>query len=487
MRAQRQRPSEPGRGGARGGRRDLTRGPILGALLALALPIVGANVLQTVYQLTDTFWVGRLGAEAVAAVSLGFPVIFLMISLGGGLAVAGAILVAQYYGARNMRMVDHVAAQTLTAVVAVSVVLSVIGYVSAAPLMRLFGAAPNVVPDAARYLQISFLGLVFLFIYFVFQSLMRGVGDVRTPLLIVLGTVLLNFVADPVFILGWGMFPAMGVAGAALATVLTQGLASVIGLGVLLSGRYGVALHLRDLVPDLELMGRIVTLGFPASVEQSTRALGLAVMTILVTGFGTTMVASYGIGTRILSFVIIPALGLQMATTTVVGQNVGAGRWERVRRSAMVSAWLGFGSLTVIGAVFFLAARPLTAAFVPDDPAVIRAGSDFLRIMALSFGFIGVQQVLAGAFRGTGDTLAAMALAIVSLWVLRFPLAYVLSERTTLGAAGIWWSFPISNFITAAIALLWVARGKWPGGGSPEQLQLQEEVSREAMVDEGLG
>ena len=478
---------EPNQNPPRRGRRDLTQGPILGALLALALPIVGANLLQTVYQLTDTFWVGRLGADAVAAVSLGFPVIFLVISMGGGLAVAGAILVAQYYGARNMAMVSHVAGQTLTAIFAVSLVLSVVGYISAEPLMRLFGAAPNVVPDAARYLQISYIGLVFLFIYFAFQSLMRGVGDVRTPMYIVLGTVLLNFAADPLFILGWGPFSAMGVAGAALATVLTQGLASVIGMGMLLSGRYGVSLGLRDLVPDFALIRRIVALGLPASVEQSTRALGMTVMTILVAGFGTAMVASYGIGIRILSFVIIPALGLQMATTTVVGQNVGAGKWDRVKRSATVAAWVGFGSMTAIGVVFFLAARPLTAAFVPDDPAVIEGGTRFLRIMALSFGFIGLQQVLAGAFRGTGDTVVAMALAIVSLWVLRFPLAYVLSERTNLGAAGVWWSFPVSNIITSALALLWLGRGKWPGGTPPAELRLQEEVTREAMMDEGVG
>ena len=469
------------------GRRDLTQGPILGALLALALPIVGANLLQTVYQLTDTFWVGRIGAEAVAAVSLGFPVLFVMISLGGGLAVAGAILVAQYHGARDVPMVNRVAAQTLIAVFVVSAVLSVIGYLASEPLMRLFGAAPDVVPDAARYLQVSFLGLVFVFIYFVFQSLMRGVGDVRTPFYIVLGTVLLNFLADPVFILGWGPFPAMGVVGAAAATVLTQGLAGFVGLGVLLSGRYGVSLKLRELKPDLALIGRIVVLGLPASMEQSMRALGLAVMVILVTGFGTTEVASYGIGTRILSFVIIPALGLQMATTTIVGQNVGAGKWERVKRSATLSAWLGFGSMTAIGLAFFVLARPLTAAFVPGDPAVIESGAQFLQVMALSFGFIGVQQVLAGAFRGTGNTMAAMALAIVSLWVLRFPIAYVLSERTTLGAEGIWWSFPISNVITATVALAWVLRGRWPGGGAPEQIRLEEEVSRETIVDEGLG
>lgn len=464
---------------------DLTQGPILRALLTLAVPIVGANVLQAVYQLTDTFWVGRLGADAVAAVSLGFPVIFLLVAMGGGLAVAGAILVAQHYGAGDTRMVDRVAAQTMVAIVAVSVLLSVLGYVTAGPLMRLFGAAPAVLPGATAYLQISFIGLVFLFVYFVFQSLMRGVGDVRTPFYIVLGTVVLNFAADPLFILGWGPIPAMGVAGAALATVITQGIASLIGLRILFRGSYGVRLHVRDLAPNPALMGRIFALGLPASVEQSMRALGLAVMTILVASFGTTVVASYGVGTRILTFIIIPALGLSMATSTVVGQNIGAGKPERARHTAVMATWLAFGVLTGAGIVLFLLARPITAVFVPTAPVVIETGARFLRIMALSFGFMGVQQVLAGAFRGTGNTLAAMALAIISLWVLRFPIAYVLSERTTLAAQGIWWSFTISNVATALVALAWVRSGNWPRGSALAESRLQEAVAREALVDEG--
>ncbi len=468
--------------------RDFTSGPILSALLALALPIVGANILQTVYQLTDTFWLGRIGADAVAAVSLAFPVIFLLISLGGGLAVAGAILIAQHHGRGDSRAVDHVAAQTLGSVFAVSIVLSILGYFLAEPMMRLFGASGTVLVDAAAYLRISFIGLVFLFIYFVFQSLLRGVGDVRTPFLIVLMTVLLNFAADPAFILGWGPIPAMGVAGAAMATVITQGIAAVLGLFILFSGRYGVHLRTADLPPDLPLIQRILALGLPASIEQSTRALGLSIMIALVTGFGTTVVASYGIGTRILSFIIIPALGLSMATSTVVGQNIGAGKIDRAERTATLAATLAFASLTVIGALLFLFAGPLTAAFIPDDADVIAEGARFLRIMALSFGFLGVQQVLAGAFRGAGDTMAAMALAILSLWILRFPLAWILSARTPLTERGIWWAFPVSNVIAAIVAVIWLRRKRWLRRAiAGEEARLQEEVSREALVEEGLG
>lgn len=465
--------------------RDLTSGPIFPALLRLAVPIVGANVLQTLYQLIDTFWVGRLGATAVAAVSVSFPVLFVMWSLGGGLAVAGAILVAQHFGAGDRASVDHVSAQTLLAVVGVSALLSVLGYLISDPLMAVFAPDAAVRDLAAVYLRISFLGLVAVFVYFVVQSLMRGVGEVTMPLWIVAGTVVLNFVLDPLFILGWGPVPAMGVAGAAWATIATQGLAAVVGVWILTTGRFDIHLRLRELRPDLPLMGRALRLGLPASLEQSARGMGFAVMMLLVTGFGTTIVAAYGIGTRVLSFIIIPALGLSMATTTVVGQNMGRGEPGRAEETARASMLLAFVSMTAAGLVLFVFATPVIAAFVPDEPDVIAIGADFLRIMALTFGFMGVQQVLAGALRGAGNTLAAMVLTIVSLWMLLFPLAWILSSRTDLGPRGIWWAYPISNVLGAAFAVGWFLRGRWQRAPLTGEARLEEAVAREVIVEEG--
>lgn len=436
----------------------ILQGPIAGALLRLAGPVVLANVLQTVYQLTDTFWVGRLGAEAVAAVSFSFPVIFLLISVGGGVTIAGTILVAQYEGSGDDRQVNYVAAQTYLLVTIAAVVLTFIGYFLAEPVLRLMGADAQVLPLATEYLKISYLGLAFIYGYFVFQALLRGVGDVMTPLLVVLGTVLLNFILDPLFILGWGPVPAFGVAGAAVATVMTQGLAAVVGAGLLLSGRRPIRIYLRDLRPDLKLARRVVGLGFPASIEQSTRALGLTALTTLVAGFGSVAVAAYGVGSRIFSFVLIPALGLGMATSTVVGQNVGAGQRPRARKTVSIGAWIAFGAMSVAGVVAFVWAESLVAAFVPGETQVIESGARFLRLMAPTWGFVGVQVVIGGGFSGAGKTFVSMSLALISLWVLRFPLAFVLSERTGLGLDGVWWAFPLSNVVAALLALGWFVR-----------------------------
>ncbi len=477
----------PAGGNGKGqGRSSLTSGSIWRALLALAGPIVAANVLQTVYQLIDTFWVGRLGAAAVAAVSVSFPVLFVIISLGGGLSIAGAILVAQYYGAGDARMVDHVAAQTLVAVGTVSIGLSVFGYFIAGPIMHAFAPDAQVERLATSYLSISFLGLVAVFLYFVVQSLMRGVGDVRTPLFIVAGTVVLNFFLDPLLILGLGPFPEMGVGGAAVATVATQSLAAVIGLRVLTIGRFGIHLRRRDLSPDFPLVMRIFKLGLPSSLEQSARGLGFSVMMLLVTGFGTTIVAAYGIGTRILSFIIIPALGLSMAATTLVGQNLGARRPERARDTARTAMVVAFTGMTAAGLLLFFFASAIIRAFVPDEPDVVSVGTRFIHIMALSFGFLGIQQVITGSLRGAGRTGSALLITVISLWVFLFPLAWILSARAGLGEQGIWWAYPISNILGAFLALGWFLREQWRVPELSNDQRLEEQVAREALVEEGL-
>src|SRR4051812_39823187 len=401
---------------------SLLEGPILRSLLKLAIPISVANILQAAYQLIDAFWVGRLGGNAVAAVSVSTPIMFLTIGLGAGLAIAGSTLAAQYFGARNQEMVDHVAAQTLVMVFIVSVVLGALGYIAAPMILHLMGVAPEVYTGALGFMRVSFVGLVFNFFFFMFNALMRGVGEAKLPVYIVLGTVVLNFLLDPLFIFGWHGVPAMGVTGAAVATVGTQSLAAIVGLIVLLGGRYGIHLAWRDFLPDAAYIKRAFLLGFPASIEQSARALGLTVLTFLITSFGTLTVASYGVGSTILQVVMIPAMGLSMAISTLVGQNIGAGNIDRAARIGRLGSWMGFGLLTVLGAVAALTAPQLVAFFVPHDPGVIAEGATYLRIMGLSWGFLGAQFSMTGVFRASGNMLTAMMLTLVSQWVLQFPL-----------------------------------------------------------------
>lgn len=434
---------------------------ILMSLLKLAIPIVLANTLHSAYQITDTFWVGRLGSSAVAAVSLSFPIIFFIISLGGGMAVAGGILVAQYKGKKDYSKVNFIAGQTFLMMIIASIVLSFLGYLISPIIVKLMGADPFVVESAISYMRISFLGLIFSFIFFSFQSLMRGVGDVKAPVLIVLSTVLLNLVLDPLFILGYKSIPAFGVTGAAIATIFTQALSAIIGIIILLRGKHGIRIKTTDLRPKLRVIKKIFLLGLPASISQSTRSLGMAMMIFIVAGFGTTITAAYGIGGRILSFIIIPALGLSAATSALIGQSMGAGNIKKAEQVAKTSAKLSFILLTILGILLFIFANEISTLFIPGEEAVTDIASTFIRIMALSFGFVGVQIVLDGVLTGAGSTFTAMVLTIISLWLLRVPLAYILSRYTKLNENGIWWAFPIANMIALLFTYLWYRTGRW--------------------------
>jgi putative MATE family efflux protein len=464
----------------------ILEGPLGSALIRLAVPITLGNLLQTGYQLTDAFWVGRLGVAAVAAVSISFPVNFLVIALGAGFGIAGATLSAQYMGAGRQDMVNHVAAQTMMMVTVTSAVLGAAGFALAPYLLELLGVAPDVYAGALGFMRVSFVGIIFVFAYGMFQALMRGVGETRTPLMIVFGTVVLNFLLDPLFIFGLGPLPPQGVMGAALATLATQGLAAMLGIAIFLRGRHGIQLSWRGFRPDPVYIKRAFFLGLPGSIELSTRGLGPMLLSFLVAGFGTVTLAGYGVGSNILQFVTIPAWGMSQAVSTLVSQNMGARNLERAARVAWLGAGASFVILSIVGLVAYVLAPALVAFFVPRSPEVITEGAQFIRIMCLAWGGIGVQLCVVSAFRASGNMLAAMVIALVSQFVLQFPLAYVLSKHTSLQASGLWWSFPITTIIVAAVSLCWFAQGGWKATVLTEESRQIARVAEETIAEEGI-
>ncbi|MGB0165557.1 MAG: MATE family efflux transporter [Luteibaculum sp.] len=440
---------------------DLTQGSILKGLVALALPIIATNLLQTGYQLVDAFWVGRLGANAVAAISVSFPVNFLLISLSSGFAFAGTILVAQYAGAKNFKQVNHVASQTLMLVVLISALVSSLAYWLSPQILHWLGVSQEIFDTANYFQRLIFLGLVFNFSFIMFQSLLRGIGEVRIPLYINGFTLLLNFGLDPLFIFGWGPIPAYGVAGAAVSTLVTLGLSAAIGYYILFKGITDIQLNYRRFRLDKNLIWRALRLGTPSSVEISARALGLTVLTGIAARFGTEVLAAYGVGSRLISFVVIFGLGLLRASSTLVGQNMGAGRIDRAEKGTYYAASLGFAVLSVIGIIFFLWSEPLVRTFLNAEDDVVAMGSSFMRIVALSFGFMGAQLAFIGALRGSGNTVASMLLTIIGIWLIQFPFAWFVSQIEGIDELGLWWSFPVSYVLPGILTFWWFKRGTW--------------------------
>ncbi len=469
---------------------SITEGGLARPLFALAWPIVVTELLQVAYNLADTLWLGRYSAAAVGAMSLAFPLIFLLLSVGGGFTVAGSTLVAQYTGAGGSESAGKVAGQTLSFVTLLAIVLGALGYVVTGPMLGVLPTDPEtareVVPLAADYMEVFFLGTPFLFGFFVFSALMRGYGDTRTPMLVMVLSVTLNVLLDPLLIFGFtenplfGMlslgglqaslfastgFTGWGVEGAALATLLSRVVATAVGLYVIFGTGLGPDVEFAHLWPDTETIRKIVSIGAPSALEQSTSALAMITLTAMVVTFATPVVAAYGLGNRLISLVFLPAMGLGRATNTMVGQNLGARKSDRAERAVGLAAGVGASVMLAVAVVAYLFAEPIVSVFMTtgtqDAIETIAFGTEYLRIRTVEFAFIGVLQVLLGAYRGAGNTKTALAFSLVALWVGRVPTVAYLAFVAGWGPTGLWTGMALGNIVGAIAAGAWFLRGTW--------------------------
>lgn len=467
-------------------------GALFRPLVVLSTPIVLTQLLQVGYNLADTFWVGRLGSAGVAALSYSWAIVFVMISVGAGFTVAGTVLVAQNKGANRLERSHHVAGQTIAFVTVLSVGLSILGWILAPLLLQLVGAEPGTDPYifALEYTRVIFIGVFAMFWFFIFNALMRGWGDTRTPLYIMLFSVVLNVVIDPFFILGFvdndlfvwlsvvpgfdGIaveaalyeatgFDGFGVRGAAIATVLSRGLAAAVGLWMLFGGRVGLSPGLDDLWLERDTVRTIVELGTPTAGEMGFRSLGIAALTAIVAIAGTDAVAAYGIVSRLASLVFLPAIGVARGTETVVGQNLGARQIDRAKHAVFLAWGLIATGLGIVGIVGVLFAEPITGVFITGERAatVVDLGSQYLLICGPFFAFLGIFRVTLGGFRGSGNTRTAMVFSIQELWIYRIPLAYVLLTYVGMGVVGVWYAMAVSYVLSALTTAGWFLRGTW--------------------------
>ncbi|WP_254862221.1 MATE family efflux transporter [Halovivax gelatinilyticus] len=467
---------------------NVTDGELFKPLMVLSAPIVASQVLNVGYNLADTYWVGRLGGDAIAAMSYSWAVVFLMISVGGGLTVAGTVLIAQNKGAGNYARSSHVAGQTLSFVTIVAVALAAVGYVLTPWLMRMVGADPggDAYAYAVGYTRIMFLGIAFMFWFFIFDALSRGWGDTRTPLYLMAISVTLNVIIDPFLILGFdgnplfawvgatGLestlyaatgFDGWGVDGAAIATIISRALAAAIGLYLLFTGKVGLDPSLSDLWLDRATVRKIIDIGAPVATEQGVRAFGITVLTAVIALAGTEAVAAYGIVTRLSSLLFMPALGLARGTETVVGQNLGADQVDRAKQAVKLSSIVIVSAFVVVVALAYPYAETITGIFIEsgteDAAQVVEYAAAYVFIAGPSYVMLGVFQIMLGGLRGSGSTRAAMVLSIQELWLWRIPIALVAVVWLDMGVYGVWYAVAISYVASAIITAAWFLRGTW--------------------------
>jgi putative MATE family efflux protein len=440
--------------------RDLTTGPLARNLFAVAWPVMISSLLQTLYNLADSFWLGKIGKSALVAPTVTMQVSFLAFAFAMGLGLGGSTLVSQYKGAERPREMARAGGQTLVLLSAIGVGLMLLGLALARPLLQVLQTPADAFDGTLVFLRWIMIGMPFTFVFFVYSGISSGLGDTVAPLRINLITVVLNAALDPLLIFGLGPFPRMGVAGAAIATCACQGLSAALGLWRLFRSDHGFRLQREDLRWDRAMAARVLKIGIPMSLGQAGTALGFTVMIGIVNAFGSAVTAAFGVGNRIINMALVPSMGLSQACGTAVGQNLGAGRPDRAARSV----WVGAGMLTAIllpicMLTFFFGAT-ISRAFI-GDPEVVQYGRDLFRITSFSVFAFGFVMVLLGAFRGSGYTVPVMVLNIARLWALRVPAAWLLAKAGNLGPVGLWWSMCISNLVVAIAAVIWFGTGTW--------------------------
>jgi len=440
--------------------RDMTTGSIPRHLVAFSLPMLAGNALQTAYSFINAIWVGRfLGKTALAAVTVSFPIVFVLMALGAGLTLATNILVSQEYGGQNFAGVRRVVQNSTALLTVLALALVAAGEFFAGHILRAMGTPPDVFGPAVAYLRIFFLSMIPSFWLFLTRAMLLGIGDSTTPLSFLSVSVLLTAILDPVLMFGWLGFPALGLNGTAWAAVIAQ-----------TTGLWLLVVHLKNkrspVRPSLGLSGFhlpttavTVRIGIPSAVQQSLVSLGMVFVTGIVNSFGEDATAAFGVGSRIDQLAFMPAMTLSMAVATVAGQNIGARRYERIREIFWWGCLISCGITLCVSALAVSAPGHLASIFT-TDAAVIGLATRYLRIVGSCYGFFAVMFISNGIINGAGHTLVTTAFSLVSLWVVRVPVAYVLSRRMG-GVEGVWYAMGLSFFISMASSIAYYRTGRW--------------------------
>ncbi|WP_297461517.1 MATE family efflux transporter [Thermococcus sp.] len=449
-------------------REQILSGPMVKTLLLLAYPLIINRLVQVLYNLTDTYWLGKLGREELAAPGTAWPLVWFFMSMGMGFATAGFAFVSQYVGAGKYGKANRAAGALYSLMTFFAIGVGVFGVISAPYLLRFMNVSDTVYPHALAYTRVIFAGIPFSFTLFAFNFLLRAIGDTKTPVKINIATVLLNLVLDPFLIFGWGPFPEMGVVGAAVATMFSNSLGSAIGGYLLFRGRVGIHLTPEALKPDWPFYRRIFRVGIPSSVGSSTTALGFVILTRIIFTLGArygdpdVAFATYSITNRLTNFMFAFSDGISMAMGTMVGQAIGAGLYDRARAIAERTMAINF---TILGAgtLLFALFRVEIFSFFINDPAIIAESAKVVKYFSASLPFFGIFSAVNNVFQSAGHTKKSMLLSMFRLWGLRLPLSYGLGVLMR-DTAGIWLGMGLSNVLGALVALAWFLRGSWMVG-----------------------
>jgi putative MATE family efflux protein len=437
----------------------ILQGNLYKVIIALAMPIMMNNFIQTLFNLADAYYVGQLGYVEFAATAFVWPVNFLFVSLGIGISIAGTSILSQYIGASKYDEANKVSSQLIVISFIVSIIFAVVGYFASPLIVRLMGASGDLATYGATYLRITFLDTPFMFFYFSFNSIMNSQGDTIKPMVLSGISALLNIVLDPIFIFTLNM----GVAGAAIATLISKAVLAFIGLIILIKSSAIIRPSIRKFKFDKEIIKQLIRVGLPSTIGQSGASLGFLVLNSFIISYGSVTMAAFGMVNRITALIMQPAMGIGASMTAIVGQNLGNNQVDRVKEAFKKSMSLSL-YMSVTGCILLLVLdKEIIHFFIKaeDNPEVISQGITYLKYIAYSMPLMGIFSIFQGVFQGSGHTKYSMALEIGRLWFVRIPMILMFKYFTKAGETGIWFSMSFSNLFVCLYGYWIYRRNKW--------------------------
>jgi putative MATE family efflux protein len=459
-------PSEPSglwsaiRDSFRGVQQDYTQGSIGRAITLLAIPMILEMSMESLFAVVDIYFVSKLGADAAAAVGLTESLLTIVYALAIGLSMATTAVVARRVGEKDLPGARVAAVQAIALGVLLTVPIALAGALWAPRLLRLMGAPESVVASGSGYTAIMFGGSATVFLLFLINAVFRGAGDPAVAMRSLWLGNAVNIVLDPCLIFGWGPFPAMGVEGAAVATVIGRGVGVLYQVWSLRRGDSRIVLGLGDLRIDREVIVNLIRVATPAMFQFLIATASWLGLVRIIAGFGSSALAGYTIAIRVVIFAILPSWGLSNAAATLVGQNLGAGRPDRAERSVWQTGVYNMIFLGLVGAVFVFFAEPVLRLFT-SDPEVLRSGVDCLRMVSFGFPFYAWGMVMVQSFNGAGDTWTPTWINLGCYWLFQIPLAWVLAYPFGFEARGVFLSIAFAESLLAVVGMVAFRRGRW--------------------------
>ena len=416
--------------------------------------IIG-NIFQQAYNLVDSIIVGQyLGKEALAAVGASFPIIFLLISLIIGVASGSTIMIAQFYGAKQMDKVKLTNSTLMIFLLVASFIISFFGMAWTESIFRLIQLPEELMDEAVLYLKVYLSGMVFFFGYNGIAAVLRGLGDSKTPLYFLVIATILNIILDLLFVVAWGF----GVEGTAYATIISQAVALFSAIFYLQWKGSIIQFKLKDFKFDKALYVQSLRIGLPSGLQATFVALGMTTVLGIVNGFGTDVVAAYSVAIRLDALATLPAMNFAAALSTFVGQNIGAHKIDRIAKGYKSTILMSSVVSVFISVIFYFFGPQLMRMFT-SDANIIAIGSEYLVIVSSFYIVFSAMFSTNAIMRGAGDTMIPMFVTLIALWVVRVPASYFLSD--IFGEVGIWWSLPFAWSVGLAFSFTYYKTGRW--------------------------